>query len=85
MVTMSTLLAIAIGLAVVLNLYATYVILGSPSFTAARKAMQVLITWLVPVLGAIVCIIFSSTDTLPSPAAKPQEFYENVDSSGSDH
>lgn len=85
MVTMSTLLAIAVSVAAALNLYVTYVIIRNPSYTSSRKALQVLIAWLVPVVGAIVCITFSRTDELSSPTSKPREFYENVDSSGSDH
>lgn len=68
-----------------LILYATYVVLRSPSYAPARKAAQVLIVWLLPVLGAVACILFSRADSLSSPASRSPEFYENVDSSGSDH
>jgi hypothetical protein len=82
---MSTLLAIAASCVVVLNLCATYVILRSPSYTPVRKAAQMFLVWAVPALGAMLCIMFARTDSLSSPSAKPQEFYENIDSSGSDH
>ena len=81
----STLLAIAASFIVLLDLYASDVILRSPSYSPMRKAAQVLVVWLIPLFGAIACLMFLRTDSLSSPAAKPREFYENVDSTGSDH
>lgn len=78
-------LMVAGGMFAVLDLYATWAIIRNPSSTLVRKVMQTLIVWLVPLLGAIICIIFSRTDTLSSPASTRQEFFENVDASGSDH
>jgi len=82
---MTTVLVVAAAAAVLLNLFATYTVARSYSYTAGRKVLQMLVIWLLPVLGAAICIIFARMDALATPAIRPQEFCENVDASGSDH
>jgi hypothetical protein len=70
---------------ILLNCYATYSITNNSSNTTERKALQLIMVWLVPIVGALVCIVFERSDKLATAVAKPQEFCENTDSSGSDH
>jgi len=78
-------IAIVAGAVILFNLFATYVVFRCASYTTERKALQTILVWLVPLAGAIICIMFARTDTHTSPTGKPREFYDNADSSGSDH
>jgi len=82
---MVTLLAIAIGLVVLLNMWATYSIVRSPSYTTGQKLAQLIVVWLLPVLGAAACIIFIRADALSTPADPSPQFFDGPDATGSGH
>ena len=83
---MSQIMTIAgISALVLLNLYASFVVLRAASLSTTRKLLQLLVIWLLPFIGAILCISLLRTDGYDTKPDKAQEFVENVDSSGSDH
>ena len=69
-----------IGLAIVLvlDLAASWRVASSPAYSRRQKALQLAVTWLVPVLGAVVCLALVHHDNRPAPAQKPQEFFDNA-------
>lgn len=73
-----------IVLAVLLAAYASWVVLRAASYSVGSKLLQLALVWLVPVIGPALCLAFARVDSaVPLPA--PQEFYENIDASGSAH
>ena len=59
-----TSLAIAALVAVLaLNLVTSVVILRSPAFTGAQRATQMLVAWLLPIVGAVVCLVFVTSQS----------------------
>ncbi len=81
---MNILLLIFVGFALLLNVFATYAVTQSASHTTERKTIQVILVWLIPLLGAIICIVFERADRSEIPTQRSSEFCENADSSGSD-
>ena len=81
---MNILILILVGVALLLNLFATYVVTQSTSYTTERKTLQVILVWLIPLLGAIICIVFERADRSATPTQRSSEFCENADASGSD-
>lgn len=45
-----------------LNLVATARVVGSPSYSAAQRMLQTILIWLLPVVGAVVCIRMAQLD-----------------------
>ena len=80
-----TVIIAGIAALVLLNLYACVVVLRATSLNYGRKLFQVVLIWLLPFIGAFLSISFQRTDTFHTKRDKAQEFFENVDSSGSDH
>lgn len=68
-------LAAAVSFAglVTLNTVATRAIARNDGLTRAQMAMQVLLTWTVPVLGAIVCMMVSLEPDVRPPPSKGDE------------
>ena len=63
----STLIALS-ALVLVLNLFGSVAILRTPLFSGAQRLLQLLVVWLVPIIGAIVCRVFvasQSRDQVP--------------------
>lgn len=55
------------------NLVATVVVLRSELYSGPQRALQLALVWLLPVLGAIVCVVFATTQSgtgSPGPAAE---------------
>ena len=89
----STLIAVLIGIAV-LDLAASIAISLQRSFTTKQKALQLAMIWLIPVIGAVVALVFTrllpSDPFAPAPSAlKPGDggVYENYQEThtGADH
>ena len=58
----STLIALS-ALVLVLNLFGSVAILRSPMFSGAQCFLQLLVVWLVPIIGAIVCLVFVASQS----------------------
>jgi hypothetical protein len=80
-----TLLVAVLGAVILLNLVATVAVVRNRSNGVRRKFAQSAIVWLVPVFGALICILFVRADAVEPARGKPREFFENADASGSDH
>lgn len=54
--------AVVLGVLVMLNLAATRVVLRSGGFSPAQQRWQLALIWLVPIIGAVVCVHLAKTD-----------------------
>lgn len=54
--------AAVLGILVMLNLTATWVVLHSGGFSAAQRRWQLALIWLLPLIGAVVCAQLARTD-----------------------
>jgi hypothetical protein len=68
----AALLAIAIG-TVVLNLWATRTVARSDAYTPRQKQAQSLVVWLVPVVGAVLCLYLANEARSHSAASSASE------------
>lgn len=50
-----------------LNLVATAGVVGSPSYSAAQRMLQTIVIWLLPVVGAVLCIRMVQLDAREAP------------------
>jgi hypothetical protein len=69
----AALLAIVIG-TVVLNLWATRTVALSNAYTRQQKQAQSLVVWLVPIVGAVLCLYLANEaqpHSTPSSASEP--------------
>ena len=80
-----TLVIAGIAATLLLNLCASAVLLRATTLTINKKLVQLLLVWLLPLIGAVICISLHRSDAFHTQPAKTQQFFENVDSSGSDH
>ena len=80
-----TLAITVLGALTLLNLIATAEVVRNRSNGMRRKVTQSAIVWLVPVFGALICILFARADAVAPARSNPREFFENADASGSDH
>ena len=62
---------------VALDLAATVVVVRSALYTRRQKSLQVLLAWLVPVVGAIACLVAARNDARPYRPATG-EFVDNA-------
>ena len=62
---MELILLLAAGVAVI-NVAASVVVLRVSAFSASQRLLQLMFIWLVPVLGAVVCVAFASSQALGS-------------------
>lgn len=56
---------IAAGILLLLNVAASVVILRHPGYTARQRGLQCVIAWGLPLVGALVCIVFGLSDRSP--------------------
>lgn len=54
--------AVVLGVLVMLNLAATRVVLRSGGFSPAHQRWLLALIWLVPLIGAVVCVQLAKTD-----------------------
>lgn len=54
--------AVVLGILVMLNLAATRVVLRSGGFSPSQRRWQLALIWLVPIIGAVVCVHLAKTD-----------------------
>ena len=59
----------AIALVAVANTVASFAILRSDSLTPSQRVFQLAIVWLLPLLGAVICWAFISSQSVPSRAS----------------
>lgn len=43
-----------------LNLFASLAVLRAPSSTPSQRRLQLALVWLLPVIGAVLCLVFAS-------------------------
>ncbi|WP_111265877.1 hypothetical protein [Marilutibacter maris] len=55
---------VAAAIVVVLNLVATARILRAAAFSPSQQLVQLMLTWLVPVMGAAVCLAFAHSQAI---------------------
>ena len=55
---MSNVIVVGIILLLVLDGYATFIILKSDDFLRSQKLNQLILTWVVPLIGAVIIIVF---------------------------
>ncbi len=54
--------AVILGLLVLLDLGATLAVLRNPALSSGQRAFQAVLVWLLPPIGAVVCLVFASMD-----------------------
>ena len=57
-------MTVAAAVVIVLNLVATARILRAVAFSPAQQWVQIMLTWLLPVMGAVVCIAFARSQAI---------------------
>lgn len=67
------LLITSIVILILSNSYVSYRVLKSDSFEAFQKVTQLLIVWLIPIIGAIVVFAFISSDEKPNRPRNPND------------
>lgn len=66
-----------------LNGVASARIFSGSEMPPARRFTQIALIWLVPVVGAVICLVFNATDTLSStPSLDRTAFVDNADATG---
>ena len=50
-----------LGLALLLNLLASVAVIRNRGFSQRQRLLQLLVVWLLPVLGSVACLVFAST------------------------
>lgn len=73
------------ALVLLLDGVATVAILRAATIPAPRKAAQLALAWLVPLLGALACLLILRSQRTEAGRDKPREFYENAGCGGGDH
>lgn len=59
---------VLIALVLGLNLVASFVVLGRDDLPVSSRAGQLLVVWLLPLVGAIVCMAMATADGAPARA-----------------
>lgn len=72
---------VLIALVLGLNLVATYVVVRRDDVSAGGRALQLLLVWLLPLVGAILCMAIATADG--SVSRSEGSFAGSYDSSGS--
>lgn len=54
--------AVVLGILVMLNLAATRVVLGGGGFSPAQRCWQLALIWVLPLIGAVMCMQLAKTD-----------------------
>jgi len=76
------LVVLAIALA---NAAASWAVLRIPVFSATQRRLQLLLIWLVPILGAIICVVFARSQALgPASPSTFDPLYHPSDGGGPD-
>ncbi|MNM90586.1 hypothetical protein D3C81_1028520 [compost metagenome] len=57
---------VLVALVLGLNLVATFVVLGREEVSAGGRTVQLLLVWLLPLVGAIVCMAMATADDSPA-------------------
>lgn len=66
-----------------LNFVASAKLIGDADMPRSRRAAQLALVWLVPVLGAVVCLVFRATDMLGDRQSIDRTaFVNNADATG---
>jgi hypothetical protein len=69
----------------VLNVYASVVILRDASHSTPQRLVQLVLVWLVPAVGAIICLVVASSQAAPAASLdKFNPLYNPVDGGGPD-
>ena len=68
---MRVLLLVVLVVVLAANAWATSVVLRSATATRAQKALQSLLVWLVPLLGAVMIVVFHRLDRR-TPGPEPE-------------
>ena len=77
---MSFLWIFALASLAILNGFASNRLVASQALSRRQRAIQLLLVWFVPVVGAVLTLIFLSMDTLHAPASVDKTaFVDNVD------
>ena len=62
------LILLIVAVVVILNLFASLAVLRVAELSPSQRLLQLALIWLIPVLGAIVCAAFASSQALGSSA-----------------
>ena len=60
---MNTILITLITILIILNAVVTVLVISSSAFSSNQKAYQIILIWLVPLLGASICLYFVREST----------------------
>ena len=60
---MDLILLLGVGVALI-NIAASVMVLRVSAFSASQRLLQLLLIWLVPVLGSVICATFASSQAL---------------------
>jgi hypothetical protein len=78
-----TLLAIAV--VALINIVASVAVLRVPALSPSQRLLQFGLIWLVPIIGAVVCIVFASSQALdPTSPSTVAPLYLPSDGGGPD-
>ena len=69
---------IALVTALLLDLLATWQILRNPLCSGSEKLAQLLLVWILPLAGAVVCLLVLGVDHEPMRASPPESFTDNL-------
>ena len=64
---------ISIALLVALNLYASLKLLRRSEFENVQKVFQIIIIWLIPLIGAVLILLFIKDDHTPKGPRNPND------------
>ena len=55
------LILMLISVVAMINVAASVVVLRAPIFSSSQRLLQLALIWIVPVIGAVVCVVFASS------------------------
>src|SRR5690606_21633423 len=57
-------LTLLVGIILLLNAFASVVVLRAPVFSPVQRFLQIALIWLVPIIGAVICSAFAYSQAL---------------------
>ena len=63
---MASIFILSVAAIVIINSIATMTCLNSKEFSSSQKSSQILLIWLIPLIGAAIIIMFLREDSKPS-------------------
>ena len=57
-------LTMLVGIVLLLNVFASVVVLRAPVFSPLQRFLQIALIWLIPIIGAVICSAFAYSQAL---------------------